>query len=435
MDDQDNNMTNPNNDLDIISPTSIPTNHTKLLDSLSLASTMTTEKRSAKREQSLRNLFKSITQYATFYTGKEIILSKLNDTIIPFCIYGLRGGVASPSEQYASCRVLEATAVVIGGDQDDYCDIVYDILVKIVKATGRAAVVRGAALRALSMAYFVCCSDSSGTDAILDLCENVASVQYRGEDVNPNLRAIALDCWALLSTTLHGVYISGDEHVGGLGEDGRGIGILPLLNDCLDHANLNLRSSAGECITLIHEARLDIGLDEDEVENTTERKFRRGSWDGSEVEDLIDEIRHRVTELSVESGRHMSKKDKKAQRATFREFSSTILDDESPNEIVTFRGGTLHLKTWKEIVQLNFIRHCLQSGFQIQLMTNETLQLIFGADASTLNTNATMSQLEKRLTMSKTSDASKAADREMLKRRKSKRNKQDHFLTIDGEDI
>lgn len=419
---------------EITTPTYNNNNHIKLLDSLSLASFMTTEKRSSKREQALRNLFKSITQFATSTIGQETILSKLDDTILPVCIHGLRGGIASPAEQYASCRVLEATSIVIGADQEEYCESIHDLLVKVIKATGRAAQVRGAALRALSMSYFICASDVSATGALLDLCENVCAVRYRGEDVQPILRAGALDCWALLSTTLDGGYLAGDEDNGGFGENGRGVIMLPLLSECLDHANLDLKCAAGECIARIHEARLDMGID-DENENATERRYCRGTWDGSEMEVLMDEVKQRVSELSVESARHISKKAKKEQRATFREFTATIVDDESPREVVAFRGGTLNLNSWRGIIQLNFIRHCLQSGFQIQLMTNQTLQLIFGADASTLNSNATMSQLEKRLTLSKTSDASKAADREMLKRRKSKRNKQNHFLTIDGEDI
>ena len=431
---------NTTDDIDmteITTPSYDNTNNTKLLDSLSLASTMITEKRSAKREQSLRNLFKSITQYALSSNGQEILLSKIDDIILPICINGLRGGIASPAEQYASCRVLEATSIVIGADQEEYCESIHDLLVKVIKATGRAAQVRGAALRALSMSYFICSSDDvAATEHLLDLCENVASDRYRGEDVQPILRSGALDCWALLCTTLDGSYLAGDEDVGGFGENGRGVIMLPLLSNCLDHVNLDLRCAAGECIAFIHEARLEMGID-DELENVTatEKKYSRGSWDGSEVEVLMDEIKQRVSELSVESARHMSKKAKKEQRATFREFTATIVDDEYPSEVVAFRGGTLNLSSWREIIQLNFIRHCLQSGFQIQLMTNRTLQLIFGADASTLNSNATMSQLEKRLTLSKTSDASKAADREMLKRRKSKRNKQNHFLTIDGEDI
>ncbi len=143
---------------------------------------------------------------------------------------------------------------------------------------------------------------------------------------------------------------------------------------------------------------------------------------------IMDEVKQRVAELSVESGKHMSKKAKKEQRQTFREFMSTIVDDESPNEVVAFRGGQMTLNNWREIIQLNFIRHCLQSGFQVQLMTNATLQAIFGADGRILNSAANMSQLEKRLVMSKTSDASKQAYNQRNKRRKSKNARQNMFL-------
>jgi hypothetical protein len=54
-----------------------------------------------------------------------------------------------------------------------------------------------------------------------------------------------------------------------------------------------------------------------------------GSWDGSEWEVTMDEIKQLVSELSVESGKHMSKKLKKDQRVTFQEFKWTIVEDES----------------------------------------------------------------------------------------------------------
>ena len=326
-------------------------------------------------------------------------------------------------------------AVVLGGDMDEYCEAVNDLLVKAVKATGRAAQVRVAAIRALSMSHFICGGDMVATNACLDLCEAVCAPSYRGEDVDPHLRAAALDCWALLSTTVADAYIAGDDLADG--GSGRGVVILPLLQQCLDHANVELRSAAGECVALIHEARLNMGIEDEEGENTTERRYRRGSWDGTEFEVLIDEVKQRVAELSVESGYRLSKKAKKEQRATFREFMATIVDDESPQHVVAFRGGTLTLNSWREIIQLNFIRHCLQAGFQIQLMTNSTLQMIFGADGSVLNNAAAsnMSQLEKRLTMSKTSEAAKSADKHMTRQRRNRTNAKNHFITCDGEDI
>ena len=249
----------------------------KFLESLSLASSLSTEKRAAKREQGLKTLFKAITQYAAGEVGRETIYSRLDDVILPICFNGIKAG-ASPAEQYASCRVLESTSILLGGNQDDFAEAVREKLTRVVKVTQRAPAVRGAALRALSMAYFICASDVDSADVVLDLCEQVCAPEFRNEVVPPSLRATALDCWALLSTTIDDAYLAGND-IAGSG-DGRGLIILPLLSDCLNSTNLDLRCAAGECVALIHEARLDLGVDEDEAENlnASDRRFRRGTF-------------------------------------------------------------------------------------------------------------------------------------------------------------
>ena len=118
-----------------------------------------------------------------------------------------------------------------------------------------------------------------------------------------------------------------------------------------------------------------------------------------------------------------------------------MVDDEAPSHVVSlsFRGGAtaatdLTFTSWREIIQLNFVRHCLQGGFQVQLLMNPTLHMIFGADGDALRdcaAGAGLSQLEKRLLMSKTSDASKAKDKFMTKRRASRNNQKNLFLTSD----
>lgn len=396
------------------------TNHAQLLEHIQIATELCSEKQAKKREQGLKSLFKAITHMALGEGGQSILSSKVQDTILPICTNGLRPGIASPAEQYASCRVLEATSIILGGNQDDYASDLYELLSKVVKGVQRATMVRGAALRALAMGYFICATVDVADD-VLDLCQQVCAPTFRYQDVPPVLRATALDCWALLSTTISDAYLAGEG-------EGRGLIILPLLLDCLNHTNLDLRCAAGEAVALIHEARLDLGIDEDEGENASERRFRRGSWDGTEWEVIMDEVKQRVAELSVESGKHMSKKDKKDQRKTFREFTTTIVDDESPCEVIAFRGGQLTLESWREIIQLNFIRHCLQSGFQAQLMTNPTLHSIFNMDGNTLNELTNMSQLEKRLVMSKTSDASKQKYNQRNKHRKAKIHSKTSFL-------
>jgi hypothetical protein len=399
----------------------------KLLDTLSQVGEIPSEKRSAKREAGLKHLFRALAQYATGSVATGIVEAKVED-ILAACKFGLRGG--TPSEQYAACRVLEVTSIVLGPDPT-YFDSAYTILWRVVQMKSKAVPVRIAALRAITMANFIGGNDDVSSEQLMDSFELLAAKECRGETVPSLLRAAALDCWALLSTTVQDLYIAGKDDF----STGRGLLLLKLLQECLDEPNVQLRSAAGECVALIHEARLKLGLAQDEGENTTERKFRRGTWVGSDWEEIIDEIQQRISELSVESGHRMSKKAKKEQRATFREFQATIVDDEAPQEVVNFRGGTLQLESWSEIVQLNFIRHCLQGGFQIQLLTNSTLQDIFGADGTALNEFGGYSQLEKRLLLSKTSEVAKLADQDMTKRRRNRTNVKNHFLTSDGEDL
>mmetsp|Transcript_17921 Transcript_17921/g.38960 ORF Transcript_17921/g.38960 Transcript_17921/m.38960 type:complete len:504 (-) Transcript_17921:1456-2967(-) len=388
------------------------------------------EKRTAKREARLKKLFKGLSHYATGPNSFEIVASHQNQLRMA-CLFSLRTG--SPSEQYAACRCLEILSVVFGADHEDWVESIGKYLERSVQVATRAPLVRVAALRAWAMAVFICADgDGHTSEKLMDFCESVAQETFRNEPTPVALRAAALDSWTLLASTIEDFFLAGQDEA----QIGRGLVMLNMLKDCLDSGSVELRSAAGECLSLIHEARLNLGCDTEESENVTERKYQRGSWENSSWEEVMDEVKQRISELSVESGRSLSKKKRKEQRATFRDFVSTIVDDESPEEVVSFRNGAqLTLSTWREIVQLNFVRHCLQSGFQIQLLTNVTLQMIFSADGRVINASGGLSQLEKRLYMSKGSEAAKEAHIDLTRRRDKRENIKNHFLTADGEDI
>ena len=131
----------------------------------------------------------------------------------------------------------------------------------------------------------------------------------------------------------------------------------------------------------------------------------------------------------------MSKHAKKHQRALFRDYLATVSENEAPHETLQFRGGSLEFNAWNDIIALQYIRRCLQGGFQLQLLTNPTLQTIFGANGTLLNANGQYSQLEKRLILSKTSEVNKLKDLDRTKKRRTRTNVKNHFLTVDGDDI
>ena len=129
------------------------------------------------------------------------------------------------------------------------------------------------------MANFICSTNPSSTEELLNLCEWVADSTNRNAMVPMNLRVTALNCWALLCTTiseqdLASSYIDDDDNHNNHDDDdeyhnnsqnrnhnlvvlfdddddnmdhhqyhsqnheikpmGRGFGLLHLLKDCLD---------------------------------------------------------------------------------------------------------------------------------------------------------------------------------------------------------
>jgi len=392
------------------------------------------EKRSSKREAMLKMWFKSLTHHATISPYDDV--ERWREELVKACSqYALLRG--SPAEQYAGCRVLEAMAVLIG-DHDLYEQLAKR-LTRTIQATHKAIPVRVSALRALGMLVFCGIDDDVITESVLDLCEEIVQSQYRGQATPLALRAAGWQVWTLLATTIHELYVSGktDESIG------RGLVLLPILSECLeidDQNNNVLKEAAGQAMAYIHDCRLRLGADardgdEHQVENTTDAKYTLGSWEGSEWEDDVDEITQSIYELAHASGHYLSKKAKKEQRYVFRDYLGMLQDNESPEVVVNFRGGTLELTKFGDIVALDFVKRCLQGGFQIQLLTNPTLQAIFGCDGVVLGHSNGYSQLEKRLLLSKTSEAFKLKDQTRHKGRKKRQNVKDHFLTADGDGI
>ena len=387
------------------------------------------EKRGTKREAMLKSWFKSLTHYATI--PPYDVVENWREELVKACSqYALLRG--SPAEQYAGCRVLEAMAVLIG-DHDLYEQLVKQ-LTRAVQATHKATPVRVSALRALGMLVFCGIDDDVITESVLDLCEEIVKDQYRGQSTPPALRASAWQVWTLLATTVHELYVSGKT------EDsiGRGLVLIPLVAECLEDDDNVLKEAAGQAMAYIHDCRLRLGvdgIDEHQLENTTDAKYTLGSWEGSEWEDDVDEITQSVYELAHSSGHYLSKKAKKEQRYVFRDYLGMLQDNESPEVVVAFRGGTLELTKFGDIVALDFVKRCLQGSFQAQLLTNPTLQAIFGCDGTVLGCSNGYSQLEKRLLLSKTSEASKMKDQDRHKGRKKRQNVKNHFLTADGDNI
>jgi Interferon-related developmental regulator (IFRD) len=428
-----------------------------LADSLSLLTNMNYEKRAVVRERLLKQNFHHL---ATTAQGWEILVPTLDSAAAACRNAYQRGG---PAEQYAACRVLEVMCIIIGRNEEDFVENAIAPLRQ--RASTKETTVQRAVMRTYATSILVCAAtDASLRNAALDWYESfvatttaVAAAVTDDDDDDDHhrpaaaaprktipdvLQATAWDCWSLLTALMPDEDIAG-EH------EGRGPLVLEAMLRGLDSDTPELRSAAGQAATLVHEARLALGSDEG---NVTARQFQRGSWDGSAYEDTMNEIQQRVEALAVESGKKSThgggsggnrKVQRRLRRATFREYAATLVENESPDETVHVRNtGRLEITTWKDLIVLNHLRQCLQSGFQVQLLSNPTIQAMLGVDQTMITSRAggggggmnLLSAEEKRVVLSKTSVAVKTADQDRRGKRDKRENVKNHFLTADHDD-
>lgn len=396
------------------------------------------EKRAAKREALLKQWFKALTQYTT--PSSYPTVEQYSDAILEACCqHALFKSASSPAEQYAACRVLEALGTLPIDDLHLY-DRTVQRLTRTIQSTHRAIPVRAAALRALGMTVFCSTEDDDDVvvESVMDLCETILLQEggYRGQNPTPAaLCAAALQVWTVLATTLHYLYVAGQDDA----TTGRGLPLLKRLLECLEEEDtsepaLQLKEAAGQAVVYIHDARLLLGASH--AENATDAQYKLGSWEGTEYEDTMEEITQIVYQLAHTSGHYLSKKAKKEQRQVFRDYLGMLQDQEDPLHVIQFRGSaTLELTTWKDVIAMDWLRRCLQGGFQIQLLSNPLLQAMLGANGSALQQTVSYSQQEKRLLWSKNSEVAKEKDQERHKGRDKRRNINNHFLTTDGDDL
>lgn len=176
----------------------------------------------------------------------------------------------------------------------------------------------------------------------------------------------------------------------------------------LDHTDLEIRIAAGENIALLFEAIHATGTIVHEKNTIAERLFN----------------------LSKESCKRTSKKDRKEQRSTFRDIYATVEGDTSPVLNMTIQNEPMQFESWGIIKQINAVKDCLRTGFQEHIQFNAALRPIFDLPLLTGDERLEIIQ-EKRVKLSKTSDRSKQRDASLKDSRRRRQNQKNLFLQED----
>ncbi|KAK9301796.1 hypothetical protein QLX08_005990 [Tetragonisca angustula] len=237
---------------------------------------------------------------------------------------------------------------------------------------------------ALSMNQFLSGNDATATIEIMQLLSSIFSGSYlKGNGAIATissevaaLHAAAISSWTLLLTVM------APADIYNLLASDRTNSYMPSLNrlrELLKSPHLDIRLSAGEALAIIFELGRDFSDDYEQ------------DWSLDLIEILKD--------LATDSNKYRAKKDRKQQRANFRDILRYIEEDIVPEMHVKFGQEILYLEGWCARTQYNACCRLLGPGINIHLAENHLLREIFhlGNKVLPISLNQKTTKLERTL--------------------------------------
>lgn len=346
------------------------------------------EKRGSTREEALGALtdaFESFVLLGLVENKYVTLLSQFINSI-------KRGSV---KEVCLACRCIGLLAITLGAGSSSHeiMDESHPHLLRVLQ-TWPDTQKMISALDCLAVVTFVGATDLAETQLSLKAIWDVIHPKS-GSNVGvvrkpkPPLLAAAVSAWAFLLTTIGSSRRNTDSWK-------EPITFLCSLLEAEDRA---VRIAAGEALALCFELRMfDVSSsDEADVDSYT------GEAGGSKhqlflnMQALKAKLSGLVYSLSMEAGgRGADKKNLNDQRDLFQRISDFIKSGECPEESLRISGknGILRVTSWRESIQLNYMRRFLGRGFLKHSQDNDLLHEVFDIK---IDRTENMSATEKKM--------------------------------------
>mmetsp|Transcript_11636 Transcript_11636/g.16214 ORF Transcript_11636/g.16214 Transcript_11636/m.16214 type:complete len:465 (+) Transcript_11636:269-1663(+) len=374
------------------------------------------EKRSTTREEQLGVLYEHMLAAPSaegVYAARAEILERLLASLG-------KGG----AEAVLACRAAGAFCVVLGPDEQEVFRALRRRLERLV-TRGEDDEARTAAIRALAVGCFICSSVHHDTLELLELFVDLLQGTSQGEPLMDESVPAALEAWGLLATT------AGEEYM----QETGGPVVVPL---CLEQlqgggAGVETRMAAAEVLALVYEALHPKEEEPDPEDWRAEQARRRAVAAGELVEEVPEEDPFMAEQwaeavgvlgrLQAESSKRVSKRDRKEQRSVVRDVRAFLEDGETPEETISFQGGSITVTSWERFCQVNALRAACRGGFQNQLQTNAVVQEILAEDYA-----AAHSAVDKKAYYAKSSSMNKERTQHRRGARQRRQAAQQAFL-------
>lgn len=289
-------------------------------------------------------------------------------------------------EQSTAARLSTLLCVQLGAFEsaETVCRDLKSTLIFIINDTSASTQARSECCWALSMNHFLSSNDAADTFEIVQLLSGIFAGSYlKGNGAVPiistemaALHAAAISAWTLLLTVMS------PADVYNFVASNRSNSYMPSLNrlrELLDSPHLDVRLSAGEALAVIFELGRGFCCDYEQ------------NWSL----DLIEVLK----ELATDSNKYRAKKDRKQQRANFRDILRYIEEDTVSEMHVKFGQEVLYLEGWCARTQYNACCRLLGPGINIHLAENQLLREIFhlGNKVLPVKLNQKTTKLERTL--------------------------------------
>lgn len=289
------------------------------------------------------------------------------------------------NEQTAAANLATALCIQLRGEADDLYRDIKPILVTIMTDTSASSLARISVASNLGNLCFLAAPAIVEVEAVMEIFEQTFTKHFSGGADMLALCTAALSSWTLLVTVLplsraHDLLIKHAELFGKL----------------LDAPDVDLRISTGEAIAVLYEFSADV-----EDESSDEEEDGKGHEEPAKEEleriiRAIDDLAPKLKQLSTDSQKFRSKKDRKEQKSSFRDILRTIEEGESYYEKVAInKREKLEIESWAMKKQYEMVCKAIPSGTNLHLTENELIRGVFEMGAPVPSLASTQSNVSK----------------------------------------
>ena len=242
------------------------------------------------------------------------------------------------TEQAAAANLATSLCIQLRGEADDMYREIKPILITIMTDRTSSPLARISVANTLGNLCFLAAPAITEVEAVMETFERIFAIHHSGGidcSIDWTLCTAALSSWTLLATVLplsraHDLLIKHAELFGKL----------------LDAPDVDLRIATGEAIAVLYEylADADDGGGSDGEDGVVERSDDPAK---EELEKVAANLVPKLKQLSTDSQKFRSKKDRKEQKSSFRDILRTIEEGDSYYEKVAInKREKLEIESW-----------------------------------------------------------------------------------------